>query len=304
MVKHQRRSHQRGGGTHSSELEDGDTSDSDMGESPSTPRLLTQAHWPHDLSSSINHDTLIHHQAIQRSHSFAEFGHQNHGYVVSDGYPPRQSLSQSPQHYQHRPLHDHHHAQEILQRQPVILQHPYYVPEQNNPGVATMNTNPSIHIQAYMARPMPERQISYTTQPIPDDNSDNYSSVSTRTPPPPDLYYEHQPVQKYDYPVHNQQPIEHTVIQYQQHAQGPMVHVLPQPIPNHPSPAIPQTHQQYQQQSPQEQWFSNAPYQEPVAVISAINSYASTGLYDPWQVKMEAFDDPTMQLPSARCENL
>lgn len=39
-------------------------------------------------------------------------------------------------------------------------------------------------------------------------------------------------------------------------------------------------------------------------MISAINSYTTQGLYDPWQVKMEAFEDPSMQLPSARCENL
>ena len=308
MVKHQRRSHQRGGGVNSSELEDGDTSDSDMGESPSTPQLVTQAHWPQDLNTVITHNTVQNHQVIQRSQSFAEFGHQNHGYVASDIYPHRHSLSESPQHYQHRSLslHDQRHAQESIERQPIIHQHPYYVPEQNNPGVATMNTNPNLHIQTYMARPMPERQIQFNSQAIQgsvDSSPDNYSAISARTPPPPELYYAHQPLQKFEYPVHTQSPIEQvTVVQYQQQ-HAPMAHTPPQAIPN-PSPVAPQAHQQFQHEAPQEQWYAQVPFQEPAEVISAINSYTTAGLYDPWQVKLEAFDDPTMQLPSVRCENL
>ncbi|KFX94592.1 hypothetical protein V497_02969 [Pseudogymnoascus sp. VKM F-4516 (FW-969)] len=304
MVKHQRRSHQRGGGVNSSELEDGDTSDSDMGESPSTPQLVTQAHWPQDLNTVITHHVVQSHQAIQRSQSFAEFGHHNNQpYVNSEVYPNRHSLSESPQHYQHRShslsLQDQRHPQEIIQqRQPAIhQQHPYFISEQNNPGVATMNTNPNIHIQTYMARPMPDRQIPYSASV--DASPDAYSSLSARTPPPPELYYAHQqPIQqKFEYPVHQQSPIEQVpVVQYQQHQQQ-------QAIPN-PSPVAPQQQQQQQFQTPQEQWYAQAPFQEPVEVISAINSYTSAGLYDPWQVKMEAFEDPTMQLPSARCENL
>lgn len=82
-------------------------------------------------------------------------------------------------------------------------------------------------------------------------------------------------------------------MQYQQHQQQQVVQVQAIPTP-----------QQQQYQTPQEQWYAQAPFQEPVEVISSINSYTSAGLYDPWQVKMEAFEDPSMQLPSARCENL
>lgn len=302
MVKHQRRSHQRGGGVNSSELDDGDTSDSDMGESPSTPQLVTQAHWPQDLNTVITHSIVQSHQAIQRSQSFAEFGHHNNAQpYVTDVYPTRHhSLSESPQHYQHQ-----RHPQEIIQQrqQPAIhQQHPYFISEQNNPGVATMNTNPNLHIQTYIARPMPDRQIPYASQPLPasvDASPDTYSALSSRTPPPPELYYAHQPIQKFEYPVHQQSPIEQQqvpVVQYQQHQQQQQ-----QAIPN-PAPVPPQ--QQQFQQTPQEQWYAQAPFQEPVEVISAINSYTSAGLYDPWQVKMEAFEDPSMQLPSARCENL
>ncbi|KFY82887.1 hypothetical protein V500_10275 [Pseudogymnoascus sp. VKM F-4518 (FW-2643)] len=307
MVKHQRRSHQRGGGVNSSELEDGDTSDSDMGESPSTPQLVTQAHWPQDLNTVLPHNVIQSHQVIQRSQSFAEFGHHNNQpYVTSEVYPSRHSLSESPQHYQHRSLslQDQRHPQEIIQqRQPTIhQQHPYFISEQNNPGVATMNTNPNLHIQTYIARPMPDRQIPYATQPLPaslDASPDPYSALSARTPPPPELYYAHQqqPLQKFEYPaqVHQPSPIEQQqqvpVVQYQQHQQQQQ-HAIPNPAP------------QQQFQTPQEQWYAQAPFQEPVEVISTINSYTSAGLYDPWQVKMEAFEDPTMQLPSARCENL
>ncbi|KFY27521.1 hypothetical protein V493_03441 [Pseudogymnoascus sp. VKM F-4281 (FW-2241)] len=307
MVKHQRRSHQRGGGVNSSELEDGDTSDSDMGESPSTPQLVTQAHWPQDLNTVISHNVVQSHQAIHRSQSFADFGHHTaQPYVTTDVYPTRHSLSESPQHYQPRSLslQDHHrHPQEILQQrqqQPTIhQQHPYFISEQNNPGVATMNTNPNLHIQTYIGRPMPDRQLPYAAQPHPasvDASSDTYSALSARTPPPPDLYYAHQPQQqKFEYPaqVHQPSPIEQQqqvpVVQFQQQQQQ-------QAIPN-------PTAQQFQ--TSQEQWYAQAPFQEPVEVIGAsIHSYASAGLYDPWQIKMEAFEDPTMQLPSARCENL
>src|SRR5690349_25100613 len=115
MVKHQRRSHQHGGGVNSSELEDGDTTDSDIGESPSTPQLVTQAHWPQDLNTVMAQNSVQNHQVIQRSQSFAEFGHQNQGYISSDIYPSRHSLSESPQHYQHRSLslHDQRHTQDI-----------------------------------------------------------------------------------------------------------------------------------------------------------------------------------------------
>jgi hypothetical protein len=320
MVKHQRRSHQRGGGVNSSELEDGDTSDSDMGESPSTPQLVTQAHWPQDLNTVITHNVVQgHHQAIHRSQSFADFGHHHNNansqpYVTTaEVYPPRHSLSESPGHYQHRSLslQDQRHPQELIQQQqrqqqPTIhQQHPYFIAEQNNPGVATMNTNPNIHIQTYIARPMPDRQIPYTTQTLPpsvDASPGAYSALSARTPPPPELYYAHQqqPLQKFEYPaqqVHQPSPIDQQqqvpVVQYQQHQQQQVVQVQAIPTP-----------QQQQYQTPQEQWYAQAPFQEPVEVISSINSYTSAGLYDPWQVKMEAFEDPSMQLPSARCENL
>lgn len=308
MVKHQRRSHQRGGRVNSSELEDGDTSDSDMGESPPTPQLGTQAHWPQDLNTVINHNVVQGHQAIQRSQSFAEFGRHNQGYVASKAYPARNSLSESPQHYQHRSLslQDQRHPQDLIQRQLTIhQQHPYFISEQNNPGVATMSTNANLHIQTYMARPKPDRQLPYNAQPIPspDGSSDTYSALSARTPPPPEFYYAPQPLQKFEYRVQQQSPIDQVpLVQYQQQ-HGPMAHAPAQAIPN-PSRVTPQPHRQFQQQTTQEQWYAQAPFQEPVEVISAINSYTSAGLYDPWQVKLEAFEDPSMQLPSARCENL
>ncbi|ELR05472.1 hypothetical protein VC83_07446 [Pseudogymnoascus destructans] len=312
MVKHQRRSHQRGGGVNSSELEDGDTSDSDMGESPSTPQLVMQAHWPQDLNTVITHSVMqSHHQATHRSQSFADFGHYHNAnsqpYVTTDVYPPRHSLSESPQHYQHRSLslQDQRHPQDLIQQQQRQHQHPYFIPEQNNPGVATMNTNPNSHIQTYIARQIPDLQIPdlqipYTTQPLPASvyaGSDTYSALSARTPPPPELYYAHQqPIQKFEYPAHQPSPID----QQQQHQQVPVVQYQRLQVQQ----VVPTPQQQQQYQTPQEQWYAQAPFQEPVELASAINSYTSAGLNDPWQLKMEAFEDPSMQLPSARCENL
>jgi hypothetical protein len=302
MVKHQRRSHQRGGAAHSSELDDGDTSDSDIGESPSTPRLsASQVQWPQEMHLPLN--SMHHSQVLHRAHSFAEFGHQGQTYGLP--YNHRHSISESPHEYPHpSTIHEQHHPQNIIQR-PAVHQHTYYVPEQNNPGVATMNTNP---IQSYLARPMPERQISYTGQPMPgslESSPTTYSAPSSgRSPPPPEMYYSHQPMQTSPYPVHNQSPIEQLpMVQYQQHPQQ-VVQSPQQPIVN-ASPIVTEVQQQYQQQSPQEHhWYATAPYQEPVEVISALNSYTAAGIYDPWQAKLEAFDDPSIQLPSARIENL
>ncbi|KFZ00128.1 hypothetical protein V500_01168, partial [Pseudogymnoascus sp. VKM F-4518 (FW-2643)] len=190
---------------------------------------------------------------------------QNHDYVASEIYPSRHSLSESPQHYQHRSLllQDQHQTQEIIQRQPIIHQYPYYVPEQNSPGAATMNTNPNLHIQTYMARPIPECQTPYNFQAIQgyvESSPDSYSAISARTPPPPELFYSNQPIQKFEYPVHTQSPIEQvTVVQYQQQQHAPKAHAPSQAIPN-PSLVAPQAHQQYQQEAPQDQCQALAPF--------------------------------------------
>ncbi|RAL68087.1 hypothetical protein DID88_008805 [Monilinia fructigena] len=50
------------------------------------------------------------------------------------------------------------------------------------------------------------------------------------------------------------------------------------------------------------QWYEHAPYQQP-EVINHVPMYPQLTVFsDPWP-KLEAFDDPSLQMPSARIEN-
>ena len=92
MVKHQRRSHQRG--VHSSELDDC-TSDSESGESPSTPKMAGME-WP-------QHNGM-HSQGLHRASSYTDFSQHIHG-----GYQPygnRTHTSQGPHEYHRSVVHE------------------------------------------------------------------------------------------------------------------------------------------------------------------------------------------------------
>src|SRR5438045_9124952 len=66
-------------------------------------------------------------------------------------------------------------------------QHPYYIPEQGNPGVATMNTHPNISMRQYpLAQNSLQRSMSYPPQSMPSVTSSPgaYSTLSCRSPMP------------------------------------------------------------------------------------------------------------------------
>jgi hypothetical protein len=291
MVKHQRRSHQRG--IHSSELDDGETSDSDSGESPSTPQHPGHVQWPQTVSIP-SHSHMVNGHTMHRAHSFADFGqHHLDGYSVHGPYGHRHSLSGSTHSYpQSIPEHGH----PMLQnRAPSLPAHSsYYVPEQGNPGVATLNTNPT-SIQTYH---IPRHQ---TSQEILQSSPSSYSSVSRASPVSQEPYYTHQSAQAATYALHNSSPVE----------QQPMVQFQQQQISQHLSQQpMPHIQEQYQHPSSQSegQWFDNVAYQQPVVeVISPVHnlqSYPQAIFHDPWGPKIEHFDDPSLQMPSARIENL
>ncbi|KAF7942050.1 hypothetical protein BELL_0026g00120 [Botrytis elliptica] len=289
MVKHQRRSHQRG--IHSSELDDGETSDSDSGESPTTPQHhSSQIQWPQHLTvPGVPHAHQMH-----RAHSFADFGqHQQiDGYHMPQAYAHRHSLSGGPQAY--GPIPDQHHH--VMQRQPSLQHASYYVPEQNNPGVATLNTNPA-PIQTYH---IPRHSMERHPQEILQSSPGSYSSHSRASPVSQEPYYTHtqHSVHVPAYAIHGQSPTEpQPMIHYQQHVP------TPQSIPS----PVPQVQHQLQHQYPQPpedgQWYESTPYQQP-EVISHVPMYPQVTVFsDPWH-KLETFDDPSLQMPSARIENL
>ncbi len=238
MVKHQRRSHQRG--IHSSELDDC-TSESGSDESPSTPKSSAM-HWPPVPGMTVG-SMAAHGHTLQRAQSFADFG-QNVNYNISQHYAAaahRHSLSNGPHDFGHA-VHDpaaaaavaaaaaavtmspHHPGMPMMHRTASLSQQPYYVTDHNNPGVATMNTSAPMAAASYhhqIPRQSVERiavDIPYSATPglaASIQSSPSSFSASGRSPSTQDGFYTHQATQAATYALHAASPIEH-------HA--PMVH--------------------------------------------------------------------------------
>lgn len=272
MVKHQRRSHQRG--IHSSELDDGDTSDSE-GESPPTPQQSRQLHWS---ANTVARSAMPLRHQLHRAHSFADFGQQQlDGYPLSQSYNHRHSLSGGNPNF-NPPIPEN---GQLITRAPSLPAHSsYYVPEQNNPGVATLNTNPP-SLQTYH---LPRHQHS---QEMLQSSPSSYSPVSRASPIPGEPYYAQQTAQIGAYTLRNSPPVDpQPAVQFQQ-----LAHHL--------------THQQYQSAAPQDgQWYDNVPYQSPIEVVSQMQAYQAQISQNPWMQKIETYDDISLQMPSMRIENL
>lgn len=336
MVKHQRRSHQRG--IHSSELDDC-TSDSGSEDSPSTPKSSIMQ-WPPQGVQMIG----PHGQTLHRAASFADFGQHMNSFGIQHPYGHRHSLSSGgahdyhglPQvhHLQQQPMHPHDQAQQqqqqgvhMLQRTASLPQHTYYITEQNNPGVATMNPHPHPASQPPMQpqyHQMPRQgverlplEIPYTPNPglsgSIQSSPSSFSAASGRSPSTQDGFYTHAPTaQAATYALHNASPVEqqqpHMVAYQGQMTPQPQV-MTQAPTPQQVQQATPQSQpapEQYHppQPQPEEQgWYHGVAYQSPVEVTAIGQIAYGNGVYDPWGPKME-FEDPSMQLPSARIENM
>ncbi|KAI1266357.1 hypothetical protein F5Y18DRAFT_416666 [Xylariaceae sp. FL1019] len=305
MVKHQRRSHQRG-----RLLSDQDdfSSESDRGESPDTPGhpgiSWTPTPPPHLAPALDGH-------ALQRAASFSGFGQQVEGYAIPLPFGHRPSVSSTGgQHEYHRTPLPQQTGIRILQRTLGMPQPPYFVTEQGNPGVATMNTH---QIQPYQVpRQQPDNPLlnPYTTatmsEPIQSSSPSPFSPATTaQTPPANDNFYQHHPAQSNSYGAHAGTPgiEQHAIVQYPhqiQQAMGQAVSQVPPPEASHPI----QDQFTYTTGHQGQHWFNEMSYQAPVdvATIGQLPAYGSGG-YNAWEVKSE-FDDPTMQMPSARIDSM
>ncbi|CAK7224919.1 hypothetical protein SCUCBS95973_005682 [Sporothrix curviconia] len=326
MVKHQRRSHQRG--IHSSELDDC-TSESGSDESPSTPKSSVM-HWPapapgmsmhHGLSPQHHHN--VHGHGLHRAASFADFGAHNVGYGMTQQYgglPVHDPASAAAAAAAHAAaaaaaaaavsgvvvtsMPPHHPGMPILHRAASMPQHPYYVTDHNNPGVATMNTNSPMAAAASYQQQQQHPQQQHPQQQHPQQqhphhhqiprqsveriaveipysatpgltasiqSSPSSFSASGRSPSTQDGFYTHQAPQAATYALHTASPI------VEQH-RAPMVHYAAAAAPNQQQPPQQHQHQQHQQHQHQqqqqqqqqppgeEQWYSSVPYQSPVEV--------------------------------------
>ncbi|RKF58510.1 Zinc finger protein 322 [Golovinomyces cichoracearum] len=281
MVKHQRRSHQRG--INSSETDDGDTSDSDSGDSPLTPQHSAHMQWSHGLplAHGIMPNSLQHqNQQIHRSQSYNDF-HQIDGFAMGQTYRPNFTNNQY-NHSMSEPDHP------IINRSNNLSAPPgYYVTDQNNPGVVTLNiSHPSINTY------VPRQQIDIKDASI--DSSSISSSPISRSSP--DVYYSHQSHQP-SYSLHNSHQLDQSsMMQYQpvppltQHQQTMANQISQQTQINtqFPSPG-----------SQASQWYETSQYQHP----ELIGIYPSTN-FQPYLEKIESFDDPAFQLPSSRLDTM
>ncbi|KAI1115436.1 hypothetical protein F5Y14DRAFT_129453 [Nemania sp. NC0429] len=287
MVKHQRRSHQKG--MPLSELDDC-TSDSDGGESPTTPtRELSWTPLPQVMPGDPLH----------RSTAYAEFSQHLEEYGSEAQHDHRHSISTADTHdYQSTPILDQHGSIQMVTRMQ-IPSNAYYVTEQSNPAVATMNAIP---IQQYQAgRLQPERTSHEIPCPATNLNGP-IQSVPNLFPHPTTIqgppsqggyYHPSQPPQLIDQTIlaHFRQPMQQQVQPQPQITVIQPVHEVQehfQPPPSHHA----------------NQWYDEIPYNPPMDVptIGQIPTFGSIS-FEPWEFKQE-LDDPTMQLPSARIDSM
>jgi len=301
MVKHQRRSHQRG--IHSSELDDC-TSESGSDESPSTPKSNAM-HWP-PQGVPINPMPHGHGHGLHRAASFADFGQQMNHYGMQQ-YGHRHSLSGGPHEFHALPVHEPPQGVHGLHRTASMPQQAFYVTDHGNPGVATMNTTMPPQYHQIPRQPV-ERiavEIPYSAPGLTASiqSSPSSFSASGRSPSTQDGFYTHQPTQAATYALHAASPVEQ---------QGPMVQYpqpMPQPVPAQaapPQPAPPAAEPYQPAPAPAEgQWYEGVPYQQPVDVpaMGQMPPYGST-VYDPWAEPKIEFETAGMTMPSARIEQM
>lgn len=290
MTKHLRRSHQKG--MHSSEIDDS-SSESDGGESPTTPTQRAMPWTP--LSQAM---TTLPGQPPHRSPSFGNFGQHLDEYVATHAqYGHRHSISASDVHeYQDPSVPGQHGGIQLVNRIHIPTS-TYYVPDQTNPAVATMNPNPIQQYQAGRPQERPTQEMAYSAANINGSIQSmpgHFSSLSIRGPPSQGGYYHlNQPAQVLDQQI---------MAQFRQPLQTSM-----QSLP--PTPTVQHVHgiQESFQQPPSHgtgHWYNELPYNPPIGVptIDQVPGYGS-GLITGWDFKPD-LDDPTMQMPSARIDSM
>ncbi|KAI1179694.1 hypothetical protein F4777DRAFT_585846 [Nemania sp. FL0916] len=289
MVKHQRRSHQKG--AHFSEIDDC-SSESDGGESPTTP-----THGDKSWTSPQSISRVPPGNPPQRSTSLAEFGQDINEYNLQAQYNQRHSIAGDAHGYRDVSVPQQHGGMDIMNRMQIPT-NSYYITEQNNPAVATLNTNP---VQQYSLRPpleTPQQDFSCPTNhingPIQNVSGPFSSPTTTQGPLPHGGYY---------HPSQHPQMIGNTLlaqIQQQFRNEMPPLQQLPAAEPVH------EVQGQFQPSTGHHtsQWYEEvAPYHPPIEVptIGQIPTFGA-GFYT-WEFKSD-LDDPTMQMPSARLDNM
>jgi hypothetical protein len=232
------------------------------------------------MQGNITHPALTHGHSIHRASSFADFGHNVNQYDLG-----QQQMGQ--RHSMPAEVHEYHAqgpAMHIVHRTAGMPQQPYYVIDQNNPGIATMNASVP---QAYH---IPRQQVERPTLEMP-YNTGNMNSISSspasfspasgHSPAIQDGMYTHQPPTAPAYSIQDAASVESqsSIVSYTQQMQ------------------------QTQGAQPENEWSYQYQHPVEVATIGQIPAFGS-GVYDIYSGPKMEFDDPTMQLPSSRVESM
>lgn len=284
--------------------------------------------------------------AIHRAASFADFGQHVNYDMTPYASAHRHSISTAPTDFNGQPVHHqngvtgpsvgvvsaamapHNSGMAILHRTGSMPQHPYYVTDQNNPGVATMNTNAHMAAAAQYHQQMPRQSVERIAVDIPYSatsglntsiqSSPSSFSTSGRSPSTQDDFYTHQATQAATYALHTASPIENQAAlghypqpQGQQQA-AQSHHVVAQSAPGPHEQFVhqhqPPSHAQNAQPQAhviEEQWYNGVPYQPPVEVpqMTQMPAYGAA-VYDPWGEAKIEFETAGIQMPSARIEQM
>ncbi|KAK7419176.1 hypothetical protein QQX98_003516 [Neonectria punicea] len=309
MVKHQRRSHQQG--LNPNEIMDDYSSDSDSDESPSTPQTSTMTWSSQDM---IPVNSSIQQGALHRASSFHEFGQQMHTYPIQQPqqYVGRHTITSSvPPEFHPQAVAEQQTGMHMLHRTASIPRQGYYVTDQSNPGIATLNTNPIQHQYQLAQQQQVDRssmEIPYPTSgiaPSIQSSPSTFSAASVQSPLMQDGFYAHQQHHPTPYALQAASPVDshHSMPPYTQSIHQAMAQAQ-QPVTSQPQQNQTPTTENYHQStipSQEEHWPQYQPPME-VTTIGQLPAYG-TGVYDLCGPKIE-FDDPTMQLPSSRLETM
>lgn len=302
MVKHQRRSHQRGLYLH--DIQDDYSSDSDGGEYLATPPEPMDNRM-HSIPQPLGHESLYHH----RNTSFPDYGHcvnlQNPAYS-STSHP-----GSGPQYHRSALMEDHAQSH-VLQRTSSMPQHSFYLNENDLPLVDTSNMSHGVR-SSHVPRHSVSRQALRMSLPLSDNATHNSidsspraaSTTSTHSPAGHDQYYTHQPSQGHPYELHPTSHFEtqHSVTQYHVPSQ-PQPEALHHLVPNTGLhiPTAPVNLGRPLTPTPNMQsWYHYQPPSEN-ATIGQLPLYTNS-LIDIYAPKLD-FEDPSMPLPSARLEQM
>ncbi|KID81264.1 hypothetical protein MGU_11364 [Metarhizium guizhouense ARSEF 977] len=268
MVKHQRRSHQRC--LRPNVILDDCASESDIGEPPTTPGQTMS--WP--MQEASTPPTLAHGHPMRRAASFA-FDHHVNQYGLPEQMDSRHSMPAE--------VHEAHAqdaSMQMVHRHAGTPQQAYYLIDQNNLGIATMD--PNVH-HAYH---IPQRQFERPVIEMP-YSTKSMASISSSSPVSFSSVPGHSQAIRNDMYTHQSPPtstcsLQHTI---SVESKNNMV-------------SYTQGVQQTQVSQSEDEWGYQYQPSVEVATFGQISAFGS-GVYNVFSGPQIGFDDPTMQLPNS-----